>query len=260
VRLVLIGWGALNRAVVPQLNESLEVVGVASRQPLKREDLPTGAQWIGSVDELADLRPDLVAEAASYDAVVPWGHAALRCGADVVVSSVAAFADQARLVALRDLAEANDRKVVIQPGALAGVEALAAARLLGLDGVEHRIIKPPSAWRGTLAEELVDLDRLTEAEEFFSGSAAETAVQFPKNANVAMTSALAGVGPETTRVVLIADPTALMNRHELLARGSFGRLDVLVGNHPLPDNPKTSALAALSMARVLNNFSPGVVI
>jgi hypothetical protein len=61
----------------------------------------------------------------------------------------------------------------------------------GIDAVEHQIVKPPVAWRGSLAETLCDLDSLTEPKAFFSRSASETASQFSKNANVAMTTALA---------------------------------------------------------------------
>ena len=86
---------------------------------------------------------------------------------------------------------------------------------------------------------------------FFSGDAAETATAFPKNANVAMTTALAGIGPAATRITLVADPGAGTNRHEIRARGGFGELDVTISNNPLPDNPKTSAMAALGLVRAI---------
>ncbi|NCW49520.1 MAG: hypothetical protein EBV88_08635 [Actinobacteria bacterium] len=80
------------------------------------------------------------------------------------------------------------RVVLVGWGAIsrAVVDALSAARSIGLDRVEHRIVKPPRAWVGTPAETLCDLSGLTESTVFFTASAAETASAFPKNANVAI--------------------------------------------------------------------------
>jgi aspartate dehydrogenase len=173
---------------------------------------------------------------------------------------MSAFTDQDLLAELQGLAAENNAKLHIQPGAVAGIDALAAARPFGLDDVEHRIVKPPNAWRGTEAERLCPLETLDGPTEFFADSAAATAARFPKNANVAMTVALAGLGPEATRVALVADPEATTNRHEVRARGRFGQLDLSISNQPLPDNPKSSALAALGLARAITNQAPGLVV
>jgi aspartate dehydrogenase len=131
---------------------------------------------------------------------------------------------------------------------------------MGIDSVEHRIVKPPGAWRDTPAEELCDLDRLEEPAVFFSASAREAADAFPKNANVAMTTALAGIGPDRTRISLVADPGASTNRHEIAAEGAFGTLSVVIANNPLPGNPKSSAMAALNLARSIRNRVSAIVI
>jgi aspartate dehydrogenase len=262
LRLALIGWGAIGKTVGRLLAEShIEIVAIAVRDTdTKRADLPAGATLISDPEELAGFQPDVVAEAAGRESVEPWGRAALEAGADFIVSSVSAFADPELLESMRQLAAANGGSVHIQPGALAGVEALSAARLMGINAVEHRMVKPPNAWRGTPAETLCDLEALSEATAFFSSTASEAASQFPKNANVAMTTALAGIGPEKTMITLVADPTATTNRHELKAHGAFGELDVTISNNPLPDNPKTSAMAALSLARSIQNHVAPLVI
>ena len=73
---------------------------------------------------------------------------------------------------------------------------------------------------------------------------------------VAAAVALAGVGFEKTRVRLIADPAAPGNTHELEARGAFGDFRIVLNNKPLPENPKTSWLAALSVEQaVMRRFS-----
>ncbi len=261
MRLVFVGWGAIARTAADMLDGgAVDIVAVTTRGRSQPEGLPASVQLISDPADLTDLRPDVVAEAASRESVAQWGPASLAAGADFIVSSVSAFADSELLDRLRLIAAEHSAQVQIQPGALAGVEALAAARATGIDEVEHRIVKPPGAWSGTPAERLCALDGLGEPEAFFSGNAAETATAFPKNANVAMTTALAGIGPDRTRITLVADPTATKNRHELRARGAFGELDVAISNNPLPANPKTSALAAYSLVRAIQNHTTPIVI
>ena len=262
LRVAFVGWGAIARTVARFIeHDPVDIVAVAVRDPgAPRQGLPAGARLLVDPRLLAAERPDVVVEAADRDAVEPWGRAALASGADFVVSTVSAFADAGALDRLRYEARLAGTQVHISPGALAGVDALAAARSMGIDTVDHRIVKPPKAWVGTPAEELCDLGGLDEATVFYRATASRTAREFPKNANVAMTTALAGVGAEATTITLVADPSAVTNQHRLLASGDFGRLDVTIDNAPLPDNPKTSAMAALSLVRILRNRTSAVVI
>ncbi len=262
LRVALIGWGAIGTAAAGYLAEApVDIVAVGVRDATEeRSELPAGAVLISDPAQLAGLEVDVVAEAAGRESVAPWGRAALAAGADFIVSSVSAFADPTLLDELRSLAAAHEVSVQIQPGALAGVDALAAARHMGIDTVEHRMVKPPRAWLGTPAEDLCDLDALADTTSFFSASAAETATTFPKNANVAMTTALAGIGPDQTTITLVADPEATMNRHEISASGAFGSLQVVIENNPLPTNPKSSAMAALALVRSIENRAAAIVI
>lgn len=262
MRLAIIGWGAMARHAARFLQDSpVDIVAVGVRDlALPRADLPPGAVLITEPSQLAATRPDLVAEAAGRASVGPWCMAALTMGVDVVVSSVSALADPDLLELLRSTAMTHHSQVHIPPGALGGIDVLRAAQFAGIDSVEHRIVKPPHAWIGTSAESLCALGGLIEPTEFFTGDAAATATAFPNNANVAMTTALAGIGPSQTRITLVADPNIATNRHEVRAHGAFGTLEVIVNNNPLPDNPKTSTLAALSLARViLNRVNPIVI-
>lgn len=262
LRVAFVGWGAIARTVARFIeHDPIVIVAVAVRdQDLSRQDLPSGTQLLADPEDLAAERVDVVVEAAGLAAVEPWGRAALATGADFVVSSVSAFADADVLERLGLEARRSGAQIHISSGALAGVDALAAARSMGVDAVDHRIVKPPQAWVGTPAEELCELMGLDTPTEFSRASASETARRFPKNANVAMTSALAGVGPDATTITLVADPFATMNQHRITASGSFGFLDITIGNAPLAENPKTSAMAALSLVRILRNRTSSIVI
>lgn len=267
LRLVLVGWGAIGSRVAALLAERaapVRVVAVAVRDASPREGLPEGAALLTRPDEIAllppDLMPDLVVEAAGRASVAPWGRAALSLGADFAVSSTSAFVDPALLAELTELARANKTQMLIPPGALGGIDALAAAARLPLAEVRHEVVKPALAWAGTRAEHLCDLSTLTAPFTFFDGPAGRAADEYPQNANVAVISALAGIGLEQTRVALIADPAARCNSHRITATGDFGQMEIRLENRPLAGNPKSSAMTALSLVRLIENRASPLVL
>jgi aspartate dehydrogenase len=257
LRLAFIGWGAIATRVAALLagrSTPVEIVAVAVRDASKaRPDLPSGARLISEPNGLAGLGLDMVIEAAGRPSVPAWGEAALRHAKRFAVSSTSAFCDEALLTRFVAVARENGSQLIVPPGALGGMDALAAASAARIDEVVHSIVKPPRAWRGTAAETLLDLDALTEPKAFFSGTARQAADAFPQNANVAVISALAGIGLDRTRVELVADPAASRNSHRLSASGAFGRMELLFQNEPLKTNPKSSELTALNLVRLVEN-------
>lgn len=258
LRIALIGWGAISRRVAELLSRAhhagdVAIVAVGVRSTARAHDIPAGAVLVTDPAQLAGLDLDLVVEAAGREAVAAWGEAALRSAPAFAIASASALTDAALLDRLLMTAEACGSQLLLPPGALAGIDAIAAASVLPLDEVVHSIVKPPAAWRGTPAEEMIALDALTAPVTFFAGSAREAAIRFPQNANVAVISALAGIGLDRTRIELVADPGIATNCHRLSASGAFGRLNVVIENRPLAGNPKSSEMAALSLIRTITN-------
>lgn len=257
LRIALIGWGAINRRVAELLAsrvpEHVAIVAIGVRDAARVTAAPANARILTQPEGLAAFDLDVALEAASRDAVAPWGEWALRRARAFVVASTSAFCDTGLLERMIRLAEAQGSQLILPAGALAGIDALAAASILQLDSVVHRIVKPPSAWRGTAAESLATLQDLTRAVTFYSGTAREAAARFPKNANAAVISALAGIGLDRTRVELCADPDARDNVHLLSVAGAFGKLEIRIENRPLAGNPKSSEMTALSLVRIVEN-------
>ena len=215
---------------------------------------------VESLDQLLAHRPELIAEVAGQQAVAQYGETVLRNGVDLLVISVGALADTVLFERLKSAAQAGRRRILLPAGAIGGIDAIAAMRMGGLSLVRYRSRKPPLAWRGSPAEKLVDLAALAKPAVLYRGSAREAALLYPQNANVAAAIAIAGLGFERTEVELVADPAAAGNVHEIEVEGAAGRFAIELEGRPSRTNPKTSALAALSVARVLRNEQAAIVI
>ncbi|MGR3502380.1 aspartate dehydrogenase [Pseudaestuariivita sp.] len=254
MRLILIGKGAIARHVTA----AAEARGWRIAAVLVRAD--TAELAPGWVTEVADLPPaDVVVDCAGHSALRGYGAAILRGGTALVTVSLGALADDALYTDLKAAAEAGGTQLHLASGAIGALDALRAARTGKLDRVQYIGRKPPQGWKGSPAEERLDLDALGDTPAtHFEGTARDAALAYPKNANVAAAVALSGVGFDATQVTLIADPTRTANIHEIHASGDFGTLSFQVAGNALPDAPRSSALAAMSVVARLEALAAPV--
>ena len=273
-RLGIIGCGGIAELVLTTLADKLAAPLAQVSLLASERSIDKARSLLDSLgDKLADARsvhsdiaglladrPDVVAECASHGAVRDHGAAILQAGCDFVVISIGALADDGLRSQLVDAAKRGGARLALPPGAVGGVDALAAARLSGLESVVYSGRKPPKAWKGSPAEKLLALDTLTAPAIFFEGSARQAAREYPFNANVAATLALAGLGLDATQVRLIADPGISRNVHEVAVRSGCGDFTVRLEGRPSPSNPKTSLMAGYSVARDLINRAGPMVI
>ena len=253
MKIGLIGKGAIANYVSAALEKRGHSVGAILLRPERVMENP--ALYVGAVQDLPnDL--DLMIDCAGHSALIAYGADILLRGLDLITVSVGALADQQLYDHLKSAALQSNAKMHIASGAIGALDCLQSARVGRLDSVTYVGRKPPNGWRGSPAEQVLDLDALTGgAKMHFQGTARAAALAYPKNANVAAAVALAGIGLDDTQVQLIADADVTENIHEIEAAGEFGSFRFQISGQSLPDNPRSSALAAMSVLSKVEQIS-----
>ena len=258
MKIAVIGLGAIGTSVLDLLQKEVQLqvgwVLVSQITPQRQEavqQLAPQAQLLTALP--ASARPDLLVECAGHAAIEQHVLPALARGIPALVASVGALSEPGMPEKVEAAALAGGTQVQLLSGAIGGMDALAAAQTGGLDTVTYTGRKPPRAWVGTPADQLCDLLSLNDAFCLFDGPAREAARLYPKNANVAATVSLAGLGLDKTRVRLFADPAVTENVHQIEADGAFGCMELTLRGKPLAANPKTSALTVFSVVSAVRN-------
>ena len=248
MNIALIGNGAIAGYVQAALPQEVKTLLVRSKK-LDGETIPQ------QIDRVADLPKDteLVVDCAGHGALRAYGPDILAAGFDLITLSIGALADDEFADALRAAGKAGDARLHLASGAIGALDCLRAAQIGTLTEVRYVGRKPPQGWLGSPAQDSIDLGVLTKgALVHFNGTARDAAQRYPKNANVAAAVALAGLGFDATTVELIADADISANIHEVHAEGDFGKFTFRIEGDTLPDNPRTSALAAMSAVAAIH--------
>ena len=248
----IIGTGNIATYLLEQVNENQMVDGRITAVFGRNVEAGTrlkerfGMEFYTDLDEFLSAPVDTVVEAVTVDAARLFISQVIERQKDLIVSSIGVFKDFAFLEELTNLAEANGTKLYLPSGAIGGLDVLQSAKALGgLKTVRLTTRKSPES-----------LGMETEREQvLFEGTAFNAIGNFPKNINVALVLAIAGIGMHETKVRIIVDPDVKRNTHTIEAQGDFGKMQLQVENHPMAANPKTSMLAALSILSVLQNKS-----
>ncbi|NIV17690.1 MAG: aspartate dehydrogenase [Woeseiaceae bacterium] len=254
MKIGLIGEGAIGRYVrdgVIERGHEVRAILVRAERLQRRANQGGSTLYVATVRDLPDDIDHMV-DCAGHQALRSYGPDILRAGTDLTTVSIGALADPDLYRSLEQAAAEGDSRLRLASGAIGALDCLRAASAGALRSVTYIGRKPPAGWKGSPAETQLDLDDLRdEAAVHFDGPARVAAVEYPRNANVAAAVALAGLGFDDTRVRLIADPNVDENIHEVQADGDFGRFSFEIRGRSLPDNPRSSALAAMSVLSAL---------
>ena len=256
LKIALIGYGAISQMLFDVFKEKkppIDIVGVLVRPGRARDTQKKVGRKVAVVESLKallKLKPDIVVEAASQQAVKDWGETILKKGFDLMVIATGAYGDPKLWKKHKAAAEKSGARLRLPSGAIAGLDGLLAMRLGKLEKVKYTSIKPPHAWSGTPAETDFDLPSIKTPTVIFRGSPADAGRLYPKNANLAVTVALCGAGLDRTEIELVADPTLPegCNASKLEVVSDSGELNMYRLGRAMPDNPKTGVLTALTMA------------
>ncbi len=251
IKVGIVGMGVIGTHVAKAIDNGIpgvELAGVSVRRPATAGSYP-----VYGLDALIE-RADLIVEAATQESLLGFGPAVLSAGRDLMVLSVGALVGV--LGEWARLAETHRCRILVPSGAIAGLDGVKAAREGAITAVTMETRKPPRGLAGApyIAAERIDLDAIREETLIFEGPATLAVKAFPANVNVVAALALAGVGPERTRIRLFAVPGQEHNQHRITVDGEFGRLLIQVENVP-SENPRTGKLSYLSAIAMLRELA-----
>jgi aspartate dehydrogenase len=257
----IVGCGAIGKALIKAAESgtlSVPIVGVTSRS--KENACRFLAAFKNpppylSLEELIEAA-DLVVEAAGGNVVADLAKKVFAAGKDLMVISVSALLDHPEIF---EQSRRVGCRLYVPSGAIAGLDGIKSASVGQITHVTHTTRKPPQGLEGApyLVERGISLTALREEKEVFAGSAREACRGFPANVNVTAAVSLAGVGPDKTRVRILAVPGLERNCHDIDVEGEFGKLHVHIENVP-SENPKTGKLTALSIIRAIQDAADTV--
>jgi aspartate dehydrogenase len=262
LRVALAGLGAIGLPLARRLAHGLPGLALAA---LAARDLPRARERLAaegitvpvvSLHELAE-RADIVVESLPAAAFRAVAEPAIDAGRIFMPLSAGALLEHFDLVAR---AAAKGARIIVPTGALLGLDAVRAAAEGEVRSVRLVTRKPPAGLEGApyLVERGISLAGLAAPLKIFEGSAREGARGFPANVNVAAALALAGIGPDRTRLEIWADPALERNTHRIEVEADSARLSMTIENVPSAENPRTGRITPLSVIACLRGLTSTV--
>jgi len=258
-RIGIAGYGFIGqhlcRMIFDNASWGLEPAFVWNRHPEKLSNLPQQLV-LGDLAQAASRQPDLVVECAHPDVTVRYGEDFLHV-ADYLPLSVNALADDDLITKLERSARRHGRRLFIPHGALIGLDNLAEVRQMW-ETVCITFRKHPD--NIDFADSGMNPADITQATVLYDGPVRGIARLFPRNVNTMTTCALATVGLDRCRAVLIADPSLKVAIAEVRAQGKDGSIHESRKVQPVVGVSGTEMLAAQigSVLRAAHVCPPGL--
>ncbi len=261
LKIGLVGCGAIGsslaKRILSDFSGKASLVAVNDLDRAKAEALSKACKKSGPrVLNLGDLikSSDLIIEATQAEAAFGIAKKAILAGKDILVMSVGGIIKHCH--ELRVLAQKKGARIFIPSGAIAGIDGLKAASCGKIKKVTLITTKPKMAFSGVdyIAQRNIRLNASKGDVLLFEGNAYDAIKAFPQNINVSATLSLGGIGPQETRVRIIASDKIPRNTHQVEIESDSGRIICRTENVIHPDNPKTSYLAVLSAVATLRQM------
>lgn len=224
-RIGLVGFGYIGESIYRRIVKApdLDIAFVHTRDPRRLKDVPW-SDVLEDLDDFATRESDLIVEMAHPDITRRYGEAFLR-NTDYMMLSVTALADAALEERLRAAAAQAGTTLYLPHGALAGCDSLYEGREQWED-VTITFRKHPR--NIDFSESGIDPAGITGATTIYDGPVRGIAQMFPRNVNTMATCALATIGLDRCRGVMVADPALDVAIAEVVAVGRDGaRLETI---------------------------------
>jgi aspartate dehydrogenase len=257
LRVGIAGLGAIGMAIARRLEAGipgLVLTAAAARDNgaaaarLAANSIATRMVAVAALPEHCDV----IVECAPASAFRSIAAPAIEAGCMFVALSAGALLDHMELI---DRAAQTGARILVPTGALIGLDAVRAAAEGTIGSVKLVSRKPPSGLVGApyLQTRGIRLAGLAEPVKLFEGSAREGVRGFPANVNVSAALALAGIGPDRTRLEIWADPGISRNVHHIEVDADRARFSMTIENVP-SENPRTGKITALSAIACLRGL------
>jgi len=201
-----LGCGKIGQAMVQHIQKNATHSISFVQDPLFDNSYDLACPIVRDLDEEL-CRADLIVECATADALKQTYRHYLQHG-DLLVFSLTAFADESFAQQATALCQDNGRHIHLPHGAILGLDGILDAREI-LTAVTIETTKNPRS----LGRE--DTQRTV----VYEGHTREVCEVFPRNVNVHAAVALAGLGFDNTRSMIISDPAVNTNTHRIHVRG-----------------------------------------
>lgn len=256
----IVGCGHLGKIIKTAYSKGLlegyELVAAFSRKVEDAQALVEGTNGVAvaTIEELLDKNPDYIIETASIALFKSFAVKALEKGISVIPLSIGAFADDVFKTEAIDAAKKSGAKIHIPSGAVGGFDVLQTISLIaqaeGFDitaGIHTH--KGPNSLKNTpLYEETLQ----AEERSVFKGTTKGAIALLPTKVNVAVASALASIGPESTNAEITSVPLFVGDDHSITVEteGLKATVDIYSA---------TSDIAGWSVVALLRNLSSPMV-
>ncbi len=257
LRVGLAGLGAIGMAIARRVEAGIPglTLGAAAARDnsaaaarLAANGIATRMVAVAALPEHCEVIVECAPAAAFRSIAAP----AIEAGRIFIALSAGALLDHMELI---ERAAQTGARILVPTGALIGLDAVRAAAEGTIGSVKLVSRKPPSGLVGApyLQARGITLAGLTEPLKLFEGSAREGVRGFPANVNVSAALALAGIGPDRTRLEIWADPGISRNIHHIEVDADSARFSMTIENVP-SENPRTGKITALSAIACLRGL------
>jgi len=214
----IIGFGQIGSYIYDQVTTKpglgLRIAFVYDTDPGRTRSLPS-ALVLDRLEGFEARKADMICEVAHPDVTKRYGLAFLA-QTDYFVLSVTALADRDLAARLQAAAVAGSTRLFVPHGGVMGLETIIEGRETWED-VTFVMKKNPANL--DFAQSGIDPTTIKTATIVYDGPTGGICPKFPRNVNTHACVALAGIGFDRTRSILIADPALQVLVQEIRVRG-----------------------------------------